>query len=333
MTATRPPAGPPTPTDRPTVTVAIPVLNEEAILAKCLDAVERQTYGSIREVLVLDGGSSDRTAAIAAGRPGVTLVSNPGRIQACALNEAIRRAESDVLVRVDAHCRLEPDYVERCVASLQETGAAMVGGALRPVGRGVVQRGIAAAMASRVGGGPARFHVGGEAGPTDTVYLGAYFVATARDAGGYAPVATNEDAEFAYRMAKRGGVWFDPAIRSTYVPRTDMAALARQYYRYGLGRARTVRRHPASLTPRQLAAPLLLLGLIAPGRRWVLTAYAGGLAAWAASLRPIGRYVVVAVTAVPTMHLPWAVGFLSGLLCPRGDVSAEGCEASARGRR
>ncbi len=320
------------PAQAPTVTIAIPVLNEEANLADCLDAVKGQTYGYIREVLVLDGGSSDRTATIAADRPEVTLLRNPGRIQACALNEAIRRADSDVLVRVDAHCRLEPDYVERCVVSLEATGAAMVGGGLRPVGGGVVQRGIAAAMASRVGGGPARFHGAGEAGPTDTVYLGAYFVATARAVGGYAPVATNEDAEFAHRMAARGGVWFDPAIRSTYVPRTDMVALARQYYRYGLGRARTVRRHPSSLAPRQLAAPLLLVGLVAPGRRWVLAAYAGMLVAWAASLRPTGRYAVAALAAVPTMHIPWAVGFLSGLLRRQGDSPMVAFEASSCSR-
>lgn len=301
---------------QPTVTVAIPVLNEEAHIDACLDAVAAQTYPGIVEVLVVDGGSTDATRAMVAERPGVRLLENPRRIQAAALNIALSEAKGDVLVRVDGHCVIAPDYVAMCVEALQRTGAAMVGGAMTPVAEGALQRGIASAMASKLGAGPARFHHGGASRPVDTVYLGAYPTGLAREVGGYAEdVGVNEDAEFAIRMGAKAPVWFDEAIRSTYVPRSSIKAVGRQFYRYGRSRAATVRRHPGSLAGRQLAAPLLVLGLLAPGRRVVAGAYLALVAAGCAKEAgkdPAAGAAMVAV--VPTMHLSWGIGFLRGLV-------------------
>ena len=297
----------------PTVTVAIPVLDEEAHLGACLDAIEAQTYSGIVEVLVIDGGSSDRSVEIARQHQMVRVLDNPRRIQSAALNRALDEAAGEILVRVDGHCVIAADYVERCVAALDATGAAIVGGGMTPVANGAMQEAIAAAMGSRIGAGPARFHSSGDAGWVDTVYLGAYRVADAVAVGGYAAdMSINEDAEFAIRLAPRGGVWFDPTIRSTYIPRSSLAAVARQFYRYGRGRAVTVRRHPASLSPRQLAAPALVLGILSPWRRPVLGAYAAVVAGWSfagRSDRPARAGLVL-----PAMHVPWGVGFLTGLV-------------------
>jgi len=301
--------------EHPTVTIAVPTLDEEAHIEACLSAIEAQTYDSIIEVLVLDGGSSDSTRAIAAGFAGVTIVDNPGRLQAVALNLAIETAKGAVLVRVDAHAVIEPQYVERAVDALVTTGAAMVGGQQLPVAESWRGRAIARAMRSPYGAGPARFRTGGDPGWVDTVYLGAYRVDTAREAGGYLPVAVNEDAEFAIRMADRGGVWFEPSIRASYTPRPSFAQLARQYYRYGLGRAQTVRRHPDTLSLRQLAAPALVVALASPWRRKVAAAYLGGLVVLAGrESRDDPTVAPGLVVAFPAMHLPWGVGFLVGLL-------------------
>ena len=299
----------------PTVTVAVPVLNESAHIEECLRSIVAQTYPTIAEVLVIDGGSDDDTPSLASAFPKVRLLENPRRIQAAALNLAIDQGRGEVLVRVDGHCRLAPDYVERCVEALAETGAAMVGGSMAPVGEGWIGKGIAAALGSRLGAGPARFHTGGASGFVDTVYLGAFRRQLAREAGGYAgDMAINEDAEFAVRMRPHGGIWFDPRISSTYTPRRSLRQLARQFYRYGKGRAETVRRHPASLAPRQLAAPALVLGLLSPWRTVVIGAYAllvGGRALFAVGRH--GASVPGLLLAMPAMHLPWGVGFLLGL--------------------
>jgi glycosyltransferase involved in cell wall biosynthesis len=302
-------------TSKPTVSVVLPVLDEERHLAAVLGSIGDQTYPAIVEVLVVDGGSKDRTREVAAAWPSVTVLDNPRRIQAAALNVGLRAATGDVVVRVDGHCQLEPMYVERCVDALETTGAAMAGGAMTPVAHGWFERGVAAAMASRLGAGPARFHVGGAPGWTDTVYLGAYRRALALDVGGYAEdVGVNEDAELAHRMAQRGGVWFDPAIRSTYTPRDSIGAVARQFYRYGLSRAATVRRHPGSLAARQLAAPGLVLGLLTPWRRWVALGYGAVVVGrGAVEARHDAPAAAALVATMPAMHLAWGAGFLLGL--------------------
>ncbi len=303
-------------TTEPTVTIAIPVFNEAGYIDACLDAVGAQTYGHIVEVLVADGGSTDATREIVARRPGVRLLENARRIQAAALNIALAEAKGDIFVRVDGHCVIAPDYVEQCVEALELTGAAMVGGAMTPVAEGPVQRGIADAMASKLGAGPARFHSGGASCQVDTVYLGAYRTEMALEVGGYAEdVGVNEDAEFAIRIRSRGAVWYDETICSTYVPRSSVKAVARQFYRYGRSRAATVRKHPQSIAGRQLAAPLLVIGLLSPRRRAVAGAYLAVVALGAA--RAVMRHPVegaAMAATLPTMHLCWGVGFLRGLL-------------------
>jgi succinoglycan biosynthesis protein ExoA len=299
---------------QPTVTVVIPTYREAAHIERTLSAVRGQTYSKVVEVLVVDGGSDDGTRALAAAG-GATVLDNPDRVQAAGLNVGIAAAVGEVIVRVDGHCTIEPDYVERCVDALGRTGAAMVGGAMSPVAERGMPAAIALAMASPLGAGPARFHSGGAPGWVDTVYLGAYRTADAMAVGGYATdVGVNEDAEFAVRMAPRGGVWFDPSIRSTYTPRRTLRAVARQFWRYGTSRAATVRRHPSSLSPRQLPAPVLVLGLCSPWRRRVLGAYLAVVAAEAVrQATAAGREGLLVAPVLPSMHLPWGIGFLVGL--------------------
>lgn len=300
----------------PPVTVAVPVLQEEAHLTECLDSIAAQSYPNIVEVLVVDGGSTDATRDIARSRREVTLLDNPRRIQAAALNEALKRAKGDVFVRVDGHCTLAVDYVERCVDALRATRAAAVGGGMMPTAVAWFPRVVGAAMRSPLGAGPARFHIGGTPGWVDTVYLGAFPTQRLRHVGGWAAdFAVNEDAELAYRLQAEGGVWFDPAIRSTYSPRASVAALALQFFRYGRGRARTVWRHPASLAPRQLAAPTLVLGVLSRWRRRTLLAYGAvvGVAA-AAELRSEPRTAPGMFVVLPIMHAAWGSGFLFGFL-------------------
>ncbi|HEY1488119.1 MAG TPA: glycosyltransferase family 2 protein [Micromonosporaceae bacterium] len=301
----------------PTVSVVVPTLDEIASIDGCLDAIAAQGYPGIVEVLVVDGGSSDGTVARCLARGDVEVLANPDRIQAAAINIALAHASGDVTVRVDGHCRIAPDYVERAVAAIESSGAAMVGGGMNPTATGAQRAGIAAAMRSRFGVGPARFHGEGEPGWVDTVYLGVFRTNIARKVGGYdARMVANEDAEFAHRMARHGGIWFDPSIRSTYSPRSTLPAVARQFHRYGRYRARTVVWHPESLRPRQLAPVALVVGLVVLPRRRQLAALYAVVVAAATVLDGTGGPAERAsfAGAVPVMHLSWGAGFIRGVI-------------------
>jgi glycosyltransferase involved in cell wall biosynthesis len=301
----------------PGVTIALPVLNEADHIEDCLEAVLHQTYPRIVEILVLDGGSDDATAQIASRFPGVRVIDNPGRRQSAGLNLALSQARGDLLVRVDGRTVIAPDYVDRCVSALTRSGAALVGGPIAPLGTTWIERAVGAALTSTLGAGPARFrHAGSTADWTDIVYLGAAPVELLRRLGGYDErFATNEDGELLHRLSRDGGVYFDPSIRSTYRPRGSFVAFMRQYFLYGTGRAATVAKYPQSLRLRQLAAPLLVLGLLSPWRAKVAIAYLAVVST--AVTREFRRDQAAGAglfIALPVMHLSWGTGFLAGYL-------------------
>lgn len=126
----------PGPGARPAVSVLIPARNEEAAIGGALEAV-LASRGVELEVLVLDDGSSDRTAEVVADfarrDPRVRLEVAPalpagwcGKQHACAV--LAERAGAELLVFVDADVRLAPDGLARAVAFLEASGAALVSG-------------------------------------------------------------------------------------------------------------------------------------------------------------------------------------------------------------
>ncbi len=303
--------------DFPSVSIILPVLNEELQLERCLRSVAEQTYPAVLEIIVADGGSTDGTREVAARFDKVRVVDNDRKIRPAGLNTAIAAARGEVIVRVDARTALSADYVERCVEALGRSGAAIVGGQMRYEAQDARQRGIVAAMSSRLGAGPAAFRrEGGLPRFVDTVYLGAYRAETIRSIEGYDEWSGgNEDAELAWRAQRVGGVYLDPAIKSFYLGREGLGPLAKQFYRYGHNRARTIRKHPDSLSARQLAVPALFVGLLSPWRRPVLAAYlAIVLGRGAVELTSDPPAVPTLLAALPTMHAAWGLGFLRGIL-------------------
>ncbi|HYF45851.1 MAG TPA: glycosyltransferase, partial [Acidimicrobiales bacterium] len=131
-------------TTLPPVSVVLPTLNERGYVTDCLTSLLAQDYPSIDEILVVDGGSDDGTTEIAAsfGAP-VRVVDNPRVTAAAAMNVGLCEAANDLIVRVDAHTVYAPDYVRRSIEALDESGADVVGGAMRPVGVTAFGRAVA----------------------------------------------------------------------------------------------------------------------------------------------------------------------------------------------
>jgi GT2 family glycosyltransferase len=161
------------------------------------------------------------------------------------------------------------------------------------------------------------------------VPYGAYRREVFERIGGLAEdIDRGEDDEFNYRLRQAGGrILLSPSIRSTYYCRTDFEALTRQYWGYGLAKAKVLQRHPGRFRPRHLV-PSALVATLAGGtllaaldRRfgW-LVALAGGtyaVAAWLAALKTTqgdkqeARNVALAYVCI---HLPAGAGMLVGLI-------------------
>lgn len=108
---------------RPTVTVAIPTLNEEATIADVVASV--RPYAD--EVLVLDGHSTDRTRELAEAA-GARVELDPKLGKGAALRLALEAARADVVVFIDADGSHEPSDIPRLVAPLAAGEADMVVG-------------------------------------------------------------------------------------------------------------------------------------------------------------------------------------------------------------
>lgn len=319
-------------TAAPLATIVIPMRNEEETIRECLDSVlaNRVPHGEL-EVLVLDGDSSDASARLvrelAATDPRVRLLPNPDRLQAAAFNRGLAEARGEYLIRMDAHTRYEPDYVAECIRLLEETGAAGVGGVQRATGRTPVAEAIAAAVSSRFAAGDAKYRHATRPAWVDTVYLGAWRTATLREVGGMNPAwAVNEDYEMNVRLRAAGGrMYLSPSIRSTYYVRSSLPRLARQYFRYGFWKVRTLLHHPGSLRWRQLVAPAFVLSLLAAPLLvgWLgaigaahLAAYAlANVAASIATARSsTWRHLPLLPLIFFMIHVSWGSGFLAGIL-------------------
>jgi glycosyltransferase involved in cell wall biosynthesis len=306
----------------------MPILNEERHLADAVRSVLSQEYAGELEVVLAIGPSEDRTQAVAeelaASDPRVRLVANPSGRTPDGLNAALAGARHEVIVRMDGHGELSAGYIATAVRLLEETGAANVGGIMLAEGRTDFERAVAAAMRSPLGVGGAPFHVGGAAGPADTVFLGVFRRDWLRRVGGYdSSYARAQDWEMNWRIRQLGGVvWFTPELTVTYRPRGDLKALARQYFRTGQWRRRLVQQHPESVNARYLAPPVAVVALAAAAvgglfwrPLWLLPlSYAtavtvGGVAIGAEHGPTVAARVPAALAA---MHLSWGSGYLRG---------------------
>jgi glycosyltransferase involved in cell wall biosynthesis len=312
------------------VSVVLPVLNEERHLAEAVGSVLAQDYPGQLEIVLALGPSTDRTDAVAAdlaaADPRVHTVRNPTGRTPQGLNAAIAASALPIVARVDGHSALPADYLRTAVELLERTGADNVGGLMWAEGVDLFERAVARAMTSKIGVGNARFHVGGEEGPADTVYLGVFRRTALERVGGYdESFARAQDWEMNYRIRETGGlVWFTPRLRVGYRPRRSLSALAKQYFHYGRWRREVMRRHPESINLRYLAPPLAVLGFAAglvvglagwwpgfmlPAGYLVLTL--GGAVTISRGLPLRARLLLPAVLV--TMHFAWGVGFLSSI--------------------
>jgi len=315
----------------PRVTIAMPAYNEEHYLEACVASVQAQDYPRDQiEILIADGRSTDRTreiiARLAAADPRIRMIDNPARLQAAGLGLLVRQASGDIFVRMDVHCEYAPDYVRQCVETLERTGADNVGGAQRAKARTAFQRAVCAALASPLGVGGARYRSAEAEGFVDTVFLGAFRRRVFETVGLWDPGAiTNEDAELNQRILESGGqIYLSRDIVVHYFPRDSFKALARQYYKYGRCRARTLIKLGKFPTLRPILPFALVAGasaMIALPPLWPLAplALAGYLLATGAEAVRVGRALgVAAVPRVwamfPVLHVSHGVGFAAGLL-------------------
>ena len=310
----------------PGVSVVLPILNEERYLAHAIEGILNQKYPGDMEIILALGPSRDGTNQIAhelsATDSRIVLVESPTGRTAVGLNLAIGKSRYEIICRIDGHAQISQTYIRDAVEIMQETDAVNVGGIMAAVGQSPFEGAVATAMRSPLGVGGARFHVGGQAGPADTVYLGVFKKSALISVGLYDERFTRaQDWELNYRLRQSGGtIWFDPRLVVTYRPRPSIKALAKQYFEYGRWRHAVVRTHKGTANYRYLAPPIattIILISVITGLLFTPFFFIPALTYAAAIL--VGSIVIgkslfekVALSSVlATMHISWGIGYIT----------------------
>jgi succinoglycan biosynthesis protein ExoA len=323
------------------VSTIVPCRNEARHIAELLDAIAAQTRRP-DEVIIVDS-SKDETRAVV-GQWGslhadlpVTVVTPRSPAIPVAVNDGVRLARGDIIIRLDAHSSPAREYMALAVDALEADASVGVVGGVWRIAAGAKTRmaeGIARAAAHPAGAGDAAYRIAyGSSGArdVDTVPFGCYRKSLWEELGGLnEALMANEDYEFNYRVRRTGRrVVLDPRITSIYYARATLGALAQQYFRYGWWKAQMLRSHPESLRWRQ-ALPaafvaglvgLVLASLVLLGARVLLVlslaGYAVALAAATTHLcaaQGVWRIWPAVPPAFATMHLSWGSGALVNLV-------------------
>ena len=320
----------------PFVSVIMPVRNEGNFICQSLGAVLHQDYPQERmEVIVTDGMSGDGTReairTLQTQHSNLLLIDNPGKIVPTGLNAAIEQARGEIIVRVDGHCEVAPDYVRCCVEHLLKEDVDGVGGPLETIGETTLARVIALAMSSPFGVGGSAFRTVADKNMlTDTVAFPAYTRSALERAGSFdEELVRNQDDEYNYRLRKFGAkILLASDIRSRYYSRSSLRSLWRQYFQYGYWKVRVMQKHPRQMRLRQFVPPLFAATLLAsallailstPGvwmAGFVLASYAlTNISASVLTARRVNwRLSALLSICFATLHLAYGFGFLFGLV-------------------
>jgi len=324
--------------DYPLVTVVMPVKNESSYLLQSMLTIIEQDYPIDRiDLMIVDGMSIDDTRQkiiqFISQYPNrnIELLDNPRRTVAPALNIALRKAKGEIIIRVDGHCVIAPDYVARCVHHLLNDGVDGVGGPMETVGETTVAQAIALSMSSPFGVGNSAFRtLKNETKLVDTVPFPAYRRETIEELGLFdEELVRNQDDEYNYRLRKMGKkVLLAEDVRSKYYSRSSLKSLFKQYFQYGFWKVRVLQKHPAQMKLRQFIPLLFVFSLLASVLMTLFTTW--GIITLALIF---GSYILVNLIAsvwtarrgdwkvlallpltYAIIHFSYGLGFLGGLI-------------------
>lgn len=234
----------------PKVSILIAVRNEGRHLARTLESICAQSCpAEWFEVLVLDGGSTDDTVAVAHGfsdRLGaLRVLDNPRTLSAAGWNLGLQHAVAPVVSILSGHVRLPSNFYAELLDELTP-GRAGVGGKAVPVGDDTRSILIARAFSCLLGNGGAAFMVGDSSRSVETIAFGCYWREALLKIGGFDEnIVRGQDWDLNLRLRASGQtLWYLKHLevqyftRSTYKTLWKRQFLAGRWKRYIHGKSR-----------------------------------------------------------------------------------------------
>lgn len=236
----------------PRVTVLVPAYNEEVGIERAVRSLAAGDYPAL-DVLVIDDGSKDATAAIVAALdlPNVRLIRQDNGGKSAALNTGIAHSDAEILVMVDGDTLFEPDTIRELVGPLRDPAVAAVSGNTKVGNRsGLLGRWqhIEYVMGFNI---DRRMYEVLQCTPTVPGAIGAFRRSVLEQVGGVPADTLAEDTDLTLAIGRTGGrvVYAESARAWTEAPST-FTALWRQRYRWSFGTMQAVWKHRGAVISR-----------------------------------------------------------------------------------
>ncbi|HKD68035.1 MAG TPA: glycosyltransferase [Candidatus Binataceae bacterium] len=225
----------------PKVSVVAAAYNAAPTLGACLDSLKRVDYPDC-EIVVVDDGSTDRTAEIAQAA-GVKVLSRAHQGLASARNAGIEAAQGEIVAFIDADAAADRDWLYHLVETMRRRGAAAAGGPnFPPAARSLLAAAIAAAP-----GQPREVLASDDSLAQMCGCNMAIDKAQLQSLGGFDPLftAAGDDVDISWRLLRAGAVIaYAPGAVVVHERRGSTHAYLAQQGGYGAGEALLARKYP-----------------------------------------------------------------------------------------
>ena len=255
-----------------TVSIVIPMRNEEKYIGNCLDSLLAQEGdGGSLEVVVVNGESEDGSKQIVENMmpifPRLKLLDNPRHITPVSLNMGVKAATGDVIIILGAHSYVAKDFISKNLHFLDTMAVDCVGGSISPVGDTYQGEAIALAMSSPIGVGNAFYRYSKVQRLVDTVQFGAYRREIFYRIGYFdEELVRNQDFELNHRIVSTGGrILLAPQVHGYYVVRSSIPKLFKQYFDYGFWKTKVISKEVGAFRLRYQIPPIFIMALAITG--------------------------------------------------------------------
>ena len=267
------------------VSVIVPCLNEERQIAKCLDSLLTSDYPhDLLEILVIDGGSSDKTREIveefSRKSEVVKLLENPHRYTPFAYNIGIRNARGDAVAIMSAHAAYPEDYLSKCAKYLVEYDADNVGGVLlpKPQTGSLFNKALSLVLTEKFGSGGAAFRgvTGDQPREVDTLFGGFYRKDVFDRIGMFNEhLIRNQDMDINTRLTRAGGkILLFPDIECVvYDSRYSYSKFVKKNFANGMWTILPYRYSSNPLKARHVIPGVFVSGLVVGGFLSIFSAF------------------------------------------------------------
>jgi peptidoglycan-N-acetylglucosamine deacetylase len=254
----------------PSVSVVVPAYNEARVINATIQSLLGQVYAGPLEIVVVDDGSPDDTAAVAreafSGHPQVTIHRKPNGGKASALNYGIARASGEIIVGLDADTVFEPGTLAALVAPMENSEVAAVAGNAKVGNRvNLVTRWQALEYVTSQNLDRRALSLFNAITVVPGA-VGAWRKSVIAELGGFSDDTLAEDQDLTISVRRAGYViaYADRAIAFTEAPDT-LRALARQRFRWSFGTLQCMWKHRAAFLEPKYGS----LGMIAMPNTWI----------------------------------------------------------------